>query len=264
MISRPLSFFFITALGLTVARAESSVTLQIVPAAPVEGEPVYVIYSFPESCGSWVDWSQIDMRQEANRISVTFSLFEDRLGCDGPIRRVVELGQFPKGSYSVTAGFGVYPSLPLSISAAETWASAAFDVVAHVNGRGSINNVSGFWSAARDPGWSVAIFQQPDRDLLVSWMTYDETGRSEWYFLLPGLWTQTNVYEAEIVSVDNGPYFGRQDVPSGGLSPDPPTITVVGRATLGFGLDSPVGAFASFSYTVRGVASTRLLHKLAY
>jgi hypothetical protein len=240
--------------------------LRLHPAMPVAGEAVYADYFLVQGCGNHLDLNKIQVTMHANRINAELRLREDALatGCSPGLRQFIELGRFPAGEYTVEVGYSTYPSPPFEIDAADTKRSIDFTVSPRAEGNRSINDVSGFWSSQEDPGWSLGIYQQPNGSLIVSWVTFGSNGEQQWYFLLPGTWTSTNVYEASIARAVDGPYFGRTPPIGQSLRPLPPHIDVVVSAKLSFGKNAPASAAMSFLYSVNGVEASRRLMKLQY
>ncbi len=267
MLPPVLRFVLVAALCLSAAtaHAQTAPSVEVTPAQPVAGEPVYAVYDLGHTCTGQVDLAATQVEFEQGTISVRLKLRPDflEIGCDSTFRQAIELGQFPAGAYRVSVGFAEFPNPPHTISAAATRAEASFLVAAVTSPNRPLNNVSGMWWSPLDSGWSLSLYQQPDRRLLASWATYDNSGAAVWFFLLPGEWTALNTYEAPIAKATHGPFYGRQFL-LGQLPAMVPDAEIVGTARLFFSLSAPVGADGSFAYTVSGVSTVRLIQKFTF
>lgn len=252
---------------ISSAAAYAEATIEISPAHPVAGEPTYLIHSRLDVCSTKLDAAATQVRFEAGEIVVRFKLRADHRenGCfEIGMRRSVELGRLPAGTYRAVAEFETSPDTVGVITEAPRVAST-FTVTPFTAINRPLNDVTGMWWSSTDPGWVLSLYQQPDRSLIAAWPTYDSAGSATWFYFLIGRWVATNVYEAPIARTTNGSYFGRMPPTSGGyLPPMPPDAEVVGTARLSFGDSAPENGSGRIFYTISGISTDRLIQKYRY
>jgi hypothetical protein len=109
-----------------------------------------------------------------------------------------------------------------------------------------------WWAGEAENGWGVSIAQQ-NRTLFASWYTYGADGKATWFVMSGGAWTGTS-YSGELYITSSGPWLG---VPYVGTKF---RTQLVGAVTFDFSDANR----ASMTYTVNGVAQTKIITRLGF
>ncbi len=170
----------------------------------------------------------------------------------------------PSGSY-----FGAYDAAQFVVNPSVGTATVTFTGLGTATLSYTINGVSGtksiqrqafgpqdatptasyadlWWGGTAQNGWGVAINQQY-RKIFAVWYTYDASGRTTWYVVPDGTWTNTTTYTGAAYRTTSSAWLG---APYSAAA-----LTVIPAGTVTFAFTDPGNAV--MSYNVDGVSQSK-------
>ena len=121
-----------------------------------------------------------------------------------------------------------------------------------------LTSYSGMWWSPQESGWGLALVQGVSHALLGTWFVYGSGGQPEWYTLQGGQWTSSTRWAGQVYRT-TGPFFAGPDFDPRLVRAEP-----AGTATLDFSQSPGDEDRARFTYTVGGVAATKVIARMAF
>lgn len=237
--------------------------LELATRNPVAGAAIFVRYVNEGICQDRVERERSAVSFQEGEFKITLKHRNEAVACINGAGSVdtFELGRLPAGDYSVVAEYESLPQAVYPFQATATQQRLSFSVEeGSVGASRPLWDFSGTYWSQDDSGWSLVIDQQPNKQLVALWSTFDDQGRAKWFYLLPGQWEAVNEYRAELAEAIGGPYYGR--MPVNGVVPTMlPTQRKVGVAVFRFSRIAPDIGSGSFEYSVDGVSTFRTIRK---
>ena len=219
-------------------------SVSITPAAPISLEPVYATVGNTQLCS--IDPSKTTVSQDGATIIVTVRPKDDCLPVGAPVSQDLSLGQLHAGQYSVVVRDAQGQQLTsgqFRVTDSRTPGSPSIAMV----------NYTDLWWNPQESGWGISLTHHASGRLFAAWFTYDDAGTPVWFTMQPGQWTSVATYSGPIYRT-GGPTFAAP------FDPSRVTVSQVGTGTLTFHDSSS----ATFSYTVGGVSSSRIIERMIF
>ncbi len=172
------------------AMARATITMTLVPAAPVQNEPLHVrIRSEP---GDLI-FAGMFLYERSSVVALPTNQFriipsgEALSPNNSPVDHTFYLGRLPQGSYTVILG---YPDSP-AFATLEFTVESSFRhrlIGRDLEAQAPLDH-SGLWYKPGEAGSSIVLVQSPvTRDLAGGLYGYDENKNPVWYTLAPAAW----------------------------------------------------------------------------
>ncbi len=173
------------------ATSRAEVTMTLIPASPVQNEPVHVrIRSEPGD----VIFAGMFLYERSGVGALPTNQFrivpsgEALSPNDRPVDHTFYLGRLPQGSYSVILG-GDSGTLVVSTLEFTVETSVRNRFIGGEREANAPLDHSGLWYKPGETGSSIVLVQSPiSRDLAGGLYGYDEDGNPVWYTLAPAVW----------------------------------------------------------------------------
>ncbi len=156
------------------------------------------------------------------------------------------------GTASVTFSSSSAGSLVFTVNGVTTTKSISRLSFGVVNPAPITDYTDMWWGGSSQNGWGVVLSQQY-HNIFAAWYTYDSSGRTTWYVMPDGTWTN-DTYSGTLYSTRSKPVIGAAYDPSALV------VTAVGTLSLTF-VDANN---ATMAYTVNGVTQTKTISRLAF
>ncbi len=239
------------AASFALAAACPALASEIIPSQPTAFQDVNLRMTV-DSCA--FNAGSVDVSALGDAIRVTQQL-NNCLVVGTPRVVDVRLGALPAGNWRVEVYTTPQPSGTPAERLAFTVTTPAVIAIFPAPPR-PLTGYGGMWWNDQESGWGLSLHQGPTYSLLGTLFVYDGNGQPQWYSIQPGGWTHETRWQGTVYRT-SGPYFGVAV-----YNPLQVQVLAVGSATLDFEQVAGSLGRATFTYTVNGVSTTKVITRL--